>query len=113
VSTDKMTSRVRPVTDETFEAEVIASQRPVVVEYWAEWCGPCRQVSPVIETIAAEHGDAVDVVTLNVDENPVMQQKYGVLAVPTISLFAAGELVRQVVGARSKSFLLREFADYL
>jgi thioredoxin 1 len=112
MSTDSMTS-VRPVTDLTFEAEVVASSRPVIVEYWAPWCGPCRQVGPVIEAIAADYREAVDVVTLNIDENPVTQQRYGVLAVPTIGLFAGGELVRQVVGARSKACLLREFADYL
>jgi thioredoxin 1 len=112
MSTDSMTG-LRPVTDQTFDAVVIASPRPVIVEYWAPWCPPCRQVGPVMEEIAAEHAQAVAVVTLNIDENPVTQQRYGVLAVPTIGLFAGGELVRQVVGARSKSFLQREFADYL
>jgi thioredoxin 1 len=112
MSTDSMTS-LKPVTDETFAAKVIASPRPVIVEYWAPWCGPCRQVGPVMKAIASEYGEAVDVVTLNIDENPITQQRYGVLAVPTIGLFAGGELVRQVVGARSKNFLIREFADYL
>jgi thioredoxin 1 len=106
-------SAVRTVTDETFAAEVEGSPRPVIVEYWAEWCGPCRQVGPVLDAIAAEHAGTVDVVKLNVDENPQTTQKYSVLLVPTVSLFAGGQPVRQVIGARSKSAMLREFADYV
>jgi thioredoxin 1 len=106
-------STVRSVTDESFAAEVERSPRPVIVEYWAEWCGPCRQVGPVLDAIAAEHGDAIDVVKINVDENPRTTQKYQVLHVPTVSLFAGGQPVRQVIGARSKAALLREFADYV
>jgi len=106
-------STARTVTDETFAAEVERNARPVIVEYWAQWCGPCRQVSPVVDAIAAEHGTAVDVVKLNVDENPRTAQKYSVLMVPTLSLFHGGQVVRQVIGARSKAALLREFAGYL
>ena len=106
-------STVRAVTDETFEAEVERNPRPVIVEYWAQWCGPCRQVGPVLDAIAAEHADTVDVVKLNVDENPRTTQKYSVLHVPTVSLFAGGQPVRQVIGARSKSALLREFGGYV
>jgi thioredoxin 1 len=106
-------SAARTVTDESFAAEVERSPRPVIVEYWAEWCGPCRQVSPVLDAIAAEHDGAVDVVKLNVDENPRTTQKYSVLLVPTLSLFAGGQVVKQVIGARSKAALLREFADYV
>src|ERR1700728_3116630 len=96
-------SAVRAVTDETFEAEVERNPRPVVVEYWAQWCGPCRQVGPVLDAIAAEHAGSVDVVKINVDENPQTAQKYSVLLVPTVSLFAGGQPVRQVIGARSKA----------
>jgi thioredoxin 1 len=106
-------SAARTVTDDTFEAEVVASSRPVIVEYWAQWCGPCRQVSPVLDAIAADYGGAVDVVKLNVDENPKTTLEYKVLAVPTVSLFAAGQVVKQVVGVRSKGALLREFAGYI
>jgi thioredoxin 1 len=106
-------SAVRTVTDETFAAEVEGSSRPVIVEYWAQWCGPCRQVGPVLDAIAAEHAESVDVVKLNVDENPRTAEKYRVLLVPTVSLFAGGQPVRQVIGARSKSVMLREFADYI
>jgi thioredoxin 1 len=106
-------STARTVTDENFEAEVEHSARPVIVEYWADWCGPCRQVGPVLDAIAAERAGAVDVVKLNVDENPRTARKYSVLHVPTVSLFADGQVVKQVIGARSKSALLREFADYV
>jgi len=106
-------SVARPVTDESFETQVRASARPVIVEYWAEWCGPCRQVGPILEAIAADYGGAIDVVKLNVDDNPRTALEYNVLAVPTVSLFVAGQVVKQVVGARSKAALLRDFADYL
>src|SRR6185437_9707435 len=107
------TSTLKFVTDERFEAEVLTSPRPVIVEAWAQWCGPCRQVGPILEAIAAEHADQVDVVTLNVDENPETARRYGILHIPTVSLFLGGQVVRQVIGVRSKSALLREFADFL
>jgi thioredoxin 1 len=106
-------STVRAVTDESFAAEVESNPRPVIVEYWAQWCGPCRQVGPVLDAIADEHAGSVDVVKINVDENPRTAQKYSVLHVPTVSLFAGGQPVRQVIGARSKAALLREFAGYV
>ena len=106
-------SALKAVTDERFEADVLASPRPVIVEAWAQWCGPCRQVSPILEAIAAEHAGQVDVVALNVDENPETARRYGILHIPTVSLFSGGEVVRQVIGVRSKSALLREFADFL
>jgi thioredoxin 1 len=106
-------SVARTVTDENFEAEVEHNPRPVIVEYWAQWCPPCRMVAPVLDAIAAENEGAVDVVKVNVDENPRTARKYGVLQVPTLTLFAGGEVVKQVVGARSKAALMREFADYV
>jgi thioredoxin len=103
----------RKVTDETFEADVLKNDKPVLVDYWAEWCGPCKMVAPVLEAIAEEHGDKLDIVKLNVDENPVVTQKYGILNIPTLGVFKNGEAVMELVGARSKSALLRELADYL
>jgi len=106
-------SAARAVTDQSFDADVLASPRPVIVEYWAPWCGPCRQVSPVLDAIAEEYSGRVDVVKVNTDENPESMIKYGVMAVPTINLFSRGEVVKQVIGAKSKAALLREFADFI
>jgi thioredoxin 1 len=101
------------VTDVTFDTDVLKSGKPVVVDYWAEWCGPCKMIAPVLEAIAAEHGDKIDVVKLNVDENPEVTQKYAILNIPTLGVFRNGEVVKQLVGARSKSALLRELAEFL
>ncbi len=106
-------SQIRDVTDASFRADVLSSTRPVIVEYWAPWCGPCRQVAPVVEAIASDQAGQVDVVKVNTDENPEIVRAYGVLHVPTISLFSGGQVVRQVIGARSKSALLAEFADFI
>jgi thioredoxin 1 len=103
----------KAVTDATFEADVLKSEKPVVVDYWAEWCGPCHQVAPVLEEIASEHADKIDVVKLNVDDNPVTSQRYGILNIPTLSVFKDGEVVKEIVGARPKSALLRELADFI
>jgi thioredoxin 1 len=103
----------KKVTDETFEADVLKNDKPVLVDYWAEWCGPCKMVAPVLEAISEEHGDKLDIVKLNVDENPAVTQKYGILNIPTLGVFKNGEVVMELVGARSKSALLRELADYL
>ena len=103
----------KAVTDETFETDVLQSPKTVLVDYWAEWCGPCKMIAPILEAIAEEHGDKLDVVKLNVDDNPNITQKYGILNIPTLGVFSNGLVVRELVGARSKSALLRDLADFL
>jgi thioredoxin 1 len=106
-------SSARVVTDDNFEAEVLACEAPVIVEFWAEWCGPCRMVAPVLESIADDYAGRVNLVKINSDENPLTVSTYGILHVPTICIFVGGQVVRQVIGARSKAALLRDFADVL
>ena len=103
----------RAVTDDSFEADVLKNPKPVLVDYWAEWCGPCKMVAPVLDAIAEEHGDKIDIVKLNVDENPGVARKYGILNIPTLGVFQNGEVVKELVGARSKSALVRELAEFL
>jgi len=103
----------RAVTDSTFESEVLKSSKPVLVDYWAEWCGPCRMVAPVLEEIATEHGSKIDIVKLNVDENPEVVRTYGILNIPTLTVFKDGQVAKEIVGARPKAALLRELEEFL
>ena len=106
-------SGIAEVTDASFAAEVLAAGGPVIVEYGAPWCGPCRMVGPVHEAIAAERAGQVRVVKLNTDENPQVARDYQILHVPTISLFSGGKVVAEVIGAKSKAAMLAEFEGFL
>jgi thioredoxin 1 len=101
------------ITDDTFAQQVLSSDRPVLVDFWAAWCGPCRMMSPMIEQIAEAHADRIVVAKVNIDENPQTAEAFQVMSVPTISVFVDGRPVKQIVGAKSKSALLRELADFL
>jgi thioredoxin 1 len=101
------------VTDSSFDADVLNSEKLVLVDFWATWCGPCRMVAPVLEEIAAEHPDTITVAKLDVDENPTTARNYQVMSIPTLILFKGGEPVKQIVGAKPKQALLADLKDYL
>ena len=96
---------VNKVSDANFEAEVLKANGPVVVDFWAEWCGPCRMIAPALEEIAGALGDKVKIVKLNVDENPATASKYGIMSIPTLMIFKNGELASRQVGAAPKQKL--------
>ncbi|CAB4889501.1 MAG: thioredoxin [Actinobacteria bacterium] len=106
-------SQARPVTDATFANEVLASTKPILVDFWAEWCGPCRAVGPILDQILAEHGDKIDIVKLNVDENPQTAMTYQITSIPAMKVFQNGEVVKTVIGAKPKPALEADLAAFI
>ncbi|MDP6772778.1 MAG: thioredoxin TrxA [Rhodospirillales bacterium] len=96
----------KPVTDDSFDADVLKSETPVIVDFWAEWCGPCHQIAPALEELAEEMSDKVVVAKLNIDENPSTPSKYGVRGIPTLMLFKDGQVAATKIGALPKSKLV-------
>jgi thioredoxin 1 len=103
----------KAVTDETFQSDVLEHDKPIMVDFWAEWCGPCRAVSPILDKIAEENADKLDIVKLNVDDNPETAMKYGITSIPAMFVFEKGEVVKRVIGAKPKPALEADLAEFL
>jgi thioredoxin 1 len=108
-----MSENTKTVTDASFATDVLQAEGPVLVDFWAEWCGPCRMVAPVLNEIAGEYPDKITVAKVNIDENPGIARDYGIMSIPTMSVFSGGQVVKSIVGAKPKAAILKDLAEYL
>jgi thioredoxin 1 len=108
-----MAEGITTLTDATFDEEIAASGEPVVVDFWAEWCGPCKMIAPVLEEIAAEHAGKVRIAKLNIDDNPGAARRFDVMSIPTLIVFKDGQPAKRLVGAKPKGALLEELSDFI
>jgi thioredoxin 1 len=106
-------SNAKAVTDATFSDDVLKSDKTILVDFWAEWCGPCRAVSPILDQIAAEHAGKIEIVKLNVDDNPQSAMQYQITSIPAMKVFKGGEVVKTVIGAKPKPALEADLAEFL
>ena len=102
----------KKVTDASFADDVLLSDKPVIVDFWAEWCGPCKMIAPILEEIAAQN-DGIVIAKLNVDENPQTAASYGITSIPTMNVYQGGKIVKTIIGAKPKAALLADLAPYL
>ena len=107
-----MSEHVKEVSDSSFEKDVLGAAKPVLVDFWAEWCAPCRMLAPTVDAVAEHYGDTANVVKLNVDDNPSTAQRYGIKGIPTLILFREGKEVERVVGATSKESIMKMIEKY-
>ncbi len=106
-------SEPKNVTDDSFDADVLGSDQPVLVDFWATWCGPCRMIAPTVKEIAAEYGDNVDVVKIDIDANPMTPGRYGVMSIPTLMIFKDGQVVDRWVGAQPKDAMVARLLPHM
>jgi len=108
-----MADNISTYTDATFDEEVGSASEPVLVDFWAEWCGPCKMVAPILDEIAGEQAGKLRIAKLNVDDNPNVARRYGVMSIPTMIVFRDGQEAARVIGAKGKSQLLQELSEFL
>jgi thioredoxin 1 len=108
-----MANGISHLTTNTFDETINGSSAPVLVDFWAEWCGPCKMIAPVLEEMAAELGDQIVITKLNVDENPDIAMRYSVMSIPTLLLFQSGDVQKRIVGAKGKGALMQELDEFL